>query len=160
MNQEALKEVIHGVLDNTAYRPFLCLPMSALLYATLNDNHKAGARLVTGDLHYKDSIIFKQDFKISDAKDNTYQEWAGHAWVELEDIICDLSFFRTLYAQEFTKPCKIDLITQFGEGRGALIGTPGQLEQNGLIYKPKEYLSDEMATGIIQGYEHLLNFKK
>ena len=156
MNAEILKEVVTDILRNIPYRPFLCLPLSATLYAILKDNYNIDARFVTGDLSYKGGYIFKQDFKISDAKDNTYQDWEGHAWVEIGDLICDLSFFRTLYSDKFTKPFKQELIARFGEGKGCLIATQTQMNLSGLSYCPIDYLSDDQATGIIKGFDSLL----
>ena len=118
---------------NTPYKPFMCLPMSALLYATLKDSLKIDAKLATGNLTYRGEHIFKQDFSISEAKNNTLQDWAGHAWVEIEDLICDLSFFRTLYSVKFTKPFKQKLINDFGEGRGALIASRAEMNSLGLF---------------------------
>ncbi|MBX3254917.1 MAG: hypothetical protein KF862_12310 [Chitinophagaceae bacterium] len=101
-------------------------------------------------------LYFKQDFSLLTAKDSVYQEWVGHAWVELDNLICDLSFFRTLYSDSFDKPYKGELIEVFGKGRGALIASPQQLATLNLIYQPMEELSDEMATGIINGLDELL----
>lgn len=97
-------QLIKEILANVPYKPFFCLPLSALLYANLKDNHNINTRFVTGNLLYKKGIIFKQDFSLSDARDGIYREWSGHAWVEMEDLIFDLSFFRTLYSDNFNKP--------------------------------------------------------
>lgn len=156
MNPEILKEVITNILTVTPRKPFLCLPVSASLYAILKDAYNIETKLITGNLLYKGSYIFKQDYKISEVKNETLQEWAGHAWVEIEGNVCDLSFFRTLYSEQFTKPFKQELISYFGEGRGSLFASPQQLNAMGLTYKAIEYLSDDLATGIIKGFEPLL----
>lgn len=156
LDQAILQSAIKDVLEHMPYRPFLCLPMSATLYAVLKDNHNVNARIATGNLSYKGEQIFKQDFSITKAQDNIFQEWSGHAWVEFDGLICDLSVFRTVYSDKFTKPCKADFIRFFGEGRGCLIASPSIMQTFGLTYQPVEYLSDEMATGIIRGMERLL----
>lgn len=156
MDQKQLLEIIRSILTAIPYRPFLCLPMSATLYAILKDNHNVDAKIVTGDLLYNNDYIFKHDFSILNAKNNTYQEWSGHAWVEIEDLICDLSIFRTIYSDKFTKPCKQALIKYFGEGRGCLVASQQQLSSCGLTYNAVEYLADDLATGIIQGFDSLL----
>ena len=156
MDQNKLLEIVREILIAIPYRPFFCLPLSATLYAVLKDNYQVEAKLVTGNLLYKDNYIFKHEFCISKAKDKTYQEWAGHAWVEIEELICDLSIFRTIYSDKFTKSCKQELIDYFGEGRGCLLASQQQLNLCGLTYNAVEYLSDDLATGIIQGIDLLL----
>lgn len=156
MNIETLKQIVSDILSNTPHRPFLCLPLSALLYATLKDHSLADPSLVTGDLFYKKECIFKQDFSIADAKDSVYQDWAGHAWVEIGELICDLSIFRTIYSDKFTKPFKLEIISFFGEGRGCLIGTKESMLEMHLCYRKQDNLSDDLATGIIQGFDPLL----
>lgn len=156
MDYVILKNAIQDILKNVPYRPFFCLPMSAILYAILKDNHGIDTRLVTGDLQYKGQNIFKQDFSITDVKSGSLQDWSGHAWVEIDDQICDLSFFRTLYSEKFTRPYKAELIQFFGEGRGCLLGNPEQMHEYGFSYLPVEYLDDGVATAIIKGYESIL----
>lgn len=160
MNEENLRSVVTEVLQNTPQKPFLCLPMSAMLYAIISDHFKTNVRLITGNLLYKGDYIFKQDFSINSAPTDKYQEWAGHAWVETNGLICDLSFFRTLYSESFTKPCKSELIKTFGVGRGCIIVSPKDAVNLGLEYQPIDSLSDDMATAIIKGYETLLTFAK
>jgi len=156
MNQETLKSVITDVLAVMPVKPFLCLQMSALLYANLTDSHGVKCSLVTGDLSFKGTVIFKQDRSISGINNELLNLWSGHAWVNLDGLIIDLSFFRTIYSDIFTKPCKPELISFFGTNRGIIIAPPeGMLEIN-LLYTPKETLSDEVATAIIKGIPPLL----
>jgi hypothetical protein len=79
-----------------------------------------------------------------------------HAWVVVDNLICDLSFFRTLYSSVFDLPYKKELIAIFGVGRGALIASPGQLQSLNLTYKAVDILPDEAATAIIKGFGELL----
>lgn len=155
MDLDLLKNAVTEVLGNTPNRPFTCLPMSAILYAILKDNLGIEAKVTTGNLLYNGQHLFKQDFSITEAKDNELQYWTGHAWVEVEGMICDLSFFRTLYSDTFAKPYKRDLIELFGKGRGCLIAPVAGVPF--LNYEPLEYLHDDIATGIIKGFETLLN---
>jgi len=83
MNIEIIKHAAIDVLKNTPYKPFLCLPMSAVLYAMLKDNHGVDAKLITGDLTYKNHYIFNQNFSIRSEVSNSLKYWAGHAWVEV-----------------------------------------------------------------------------
>lgn len=156
VNLPLLKKTCLEILTNMPHRPFLCLPLSAALYAFLKDRHNIDSKIVTGNLYFEDKCIFKQDYKISEATDGVFREWAGHAWVEIEDLVCDLSFFRTLYSQNFTKPFKDKLVERFGVGRGAIIATRAQLKIDGLRYEAIDTLSDDIATGIIKGVPQLL----
>lgn len=156
MKADLLKDTITDILKNVPYKPFLCLPMASILYAILKDNHNIQSKLVTGSLSFKGEIIFKQDFSIANADKDHLQYWSGHAWVEIGDLICDLSIFRTLYSAAFTKNCKSELINNFGEGRGCLIATKDQMLEMGLTYHAIDYLEDKMATQIIKGFSKLL----
>ncbi|MCF3109570.1 hypothetical protein LL912_12385 [Niabella sp. CC-SYL272] len=156
MDNQTLQEVVTEVLRIVPQRPFLCLPMSAMLYTVLKDRSLAEASLVTGDLYYKGNPIFKQDFSIKDAKDGIPETWGGHSWVKADGLIVDISFFRTLYSDKFTKPFKLNLIAEFGQGRGCLIVDEQHLPGYILQYRQVEVLDDDLATGIIKGYKQLL----
>ncbi len=155
MDVGILKQSIDDILECMPHKPFLCLPLSALLYVDLRDNHEIDARLVTGDLSFEDEVIFKQDFRITEVGDG-FRTWAGHAWVKVGDLICDLSIFRTIYSTSFTKTCKLRLIEKFGLGRGCLVGTSAQMQGVRLNYKLTDILTDEMAMGVIKGIPQLL----
>ncbi|MDP2206888.1 MAG: hypothetical protein Q8K65_11340 [Alphaproteobacteria bacterium] len=160
MNQENLKAVVTDILKMMPHAPFLCLQMSSVLYAVLTDKHGIKCSLVTGDLSFGDTVIFKHDFSISGANNESLNLWSGHAWVELDGLIIDLSFFRTIYSNAFTKPCKTELISFFGEGRGCIIAAPEKMLENNLLYTPIEVLTDEDATGIIKGTPRLFQWIK
>lgn len=156
--QETIKLVQTEALDvltNMPNKPFFCLPMSALLYALLRDKHGLDAYLITGDLTYRGQYVFKQDFSITKGDHSVFKTWAGHAWVEVDGFVWDLSFFRTLYSKEFNKPYMEQLIALFGTGRG-LLAVPGrEVENTGLKYHAIDTLSYDLATGIIKGIEHM-----
>ncbi len=160
MKEDIIKDVVLDILKNTLYKPFLCLPMSALLYAILKDKHNMSSNLTTGSLSFNREVLFKQDFSISSADKNNLQYWMGHAWVEIDGLIVDLSIFRTIYSPEFTKQSKSELIKTFGEGRGCLIGTQAEMTELGLFYNGIDHLEDEMATQIINGFSKLLETQK
>lgn len=101
---------------------------------------------------FKRYYIFKQDFSIKEAISDIFQTWSGHAWVEIDDLILDLSIFRTIYSDKFTKLYKTDLIELFGAGRGCLCATSGEMNKLGLNYIAIDELEDSIATSIISGY--------
>jgi hypothetical protein len=156
LNIQVIQSVAVEVLKNIPQRPFFCLPLSALLYANLTDNHNIDAKLVTGDLTYKGQHIFKQDFKINQTDHSKFKLWAGHAWVEVENTVWDLSFFRSLYTEKFTKPYKNELIKIFGTGRGLLALQGRKMPDHDFEYHPVEFLTDDIATSIIQGIDQML----
>ena len=155
IGQQQLSDTVIEVLKNLPNKPFLCLPLSALFYVLLKDNHNVESQLVTGNLFYKDNVIFKQDFKIENVNADKLIDWSGHAWVELDNQIFDLSFFRTLYSDQFSKPCKKELIQYYGEGRGCIIGSPQELKNDGLSYQAIDCLQDTTATSILKGIKKL-----
>lgn len=153
---DALKSAINEILTNVPHVPFLCLPLSAILYALLKDKYAIQSSLVVGTLSFKDTIIFKPDFSITGTNNASFKTWAGHAWVELDEFIIDLSLFRTIYSDAFTKPCKNDLISKFGKARGAIIASSQAMKEDGFLYTATETLTDDDATGIIKGFQPLL----
>lgn len=150
-----IKQEVVGVLAAFPYKPFLCLPLSAILYALLRGKYNLNAQLLTGNLIYKQTVIFKQDFRIEESVPDQFHLWSGHAWVDLEGVLFDLSFFRTLYSEEFTLPVKQEMVNEFGVGRGALIGSYGQMKSLNLEYEAIDCLSDQTVTAILKGISSL-----
>ena len=152
MDTETLQNAINDILSNVPSEPFLCLPLSSILCATLKDNHGIDCHVVTGSLRFEDQIIFKHDFNISGLNNNNLQHWSGHSWVQINELIVDLSFFRTLYSPQFTKSCKDELVNHFGKGRGCIVANNEQMISNKLFYTPVETLTDSDVTAVIKGY--------
>ena len=73
------------LLKDIPYRPFLCLPMSAILYAILKDNHQIEFRLVTGNLSYNGQYIFKQKFSIAKVAANSFHDEVATAIISSLD---------------------------------------------------------------------------
>ena len=155
IEQQKLEEIIKDILKEFPNKPFLCLPLSARLYAVLKNCHKIESNFVTGNLLYEGDYIFKQNFSIENTPTEKLKLWKGHAWIELSNQIIDLSFFRTLYSEQFKKPYKENLIQHFGKGKGCLIGSKQQFEAGGLTYQTIDYLENEIATSIIKGIQKL-----
>lgn len=156
MDVDLVKEASLFVLKGMPHKPFLCLPLSALLYAVLKDNHGLEPQLVTGDLTFKNDYIFKQDFSVVAEEQPKFKLWAGHAWVELDNHIIDLSFFRTLYSDQFTKSYKEELLEFWGKGRGILITPNREIKEAQMKYHPKDILADDLVTAIIKGMDALI----
>jgi hypothetical protein len=156
INLPLIQSVAVNVLKQIPHRPFFCLPLSALFYAELKDNHGIDAKLVAGSLTYKGQFIFKHDFELSNGDHTKFKLWGGHAWVEVENMLWDLSFFRSLYSPKFNKPYKTELLQFFGIGRGLMAIEGREIAEIKLDYHPIEFLSDDFATGIIKGIDTML----
>jgi hypothetical protein len=153
LNVELLKKIAIEILGNVSLGAYSCIPMSAMLYVILKDRHNINTHLITGDLSYKDHTVFKQNFSIPETTtDFLSKDWTGHAWVEFDDLICDLSFFRTLYSSDFNHSCKEELISQFGLGKGFLGASKNKMKEFNLFYNAIDTLSDRVATSIIRGF--------
>ena len=131
--------------------PFLCTFMSACLLANLKHIFPDRSfKISTGDLLYKNYTLFKQNFDINmqepDGNNVINTEWDGHCWIELGDMyIIDVSLFRTIYSDAFTKPCKQDILNTFGTEQGCRIIN----KQN---YCPFKYIDHNvLQDGVING---------
>lgn len=154
IDYDELRQVITYVMQKLDYKPFLCLPLSALLYAILKDKYDVNVKIVTGDLLYNGKVIFKQDYNINNqiqGQEIVIDTWGGHCWVELNyEYILDLSLMRTVNSAEFTQSCKTEIIQKCNGRTGALI-IPKTTNPTGLYYVIKSELSEEAVDAIIKG---------
>lgn len=147
-----LVSAICEVLRGGDSAPFRCLQMSAALYIILRDRHNAAAQLVTGDLLFGSDFLFKQDFSVVGAHTESLKNWRGHAWVEIDNRICDLSLYGTLYTDEFDRPFKQELVRKLGKRRGALVGKHKAIrERRGLLYRGIDQLNDDTVRELLDG---------
>ncbi len=110
-----LKEIISILRkDFFIQRPFLCLQLSCLACDMLQERLPDYVFAVkSGNLRYKQIMLFKQDFKWSDFSDFTgvKNDKEFHAWVEINNqYILDLSISWTVCSDSFDKRCKQDMI--------------------------------------------------
>ncbi|MEZ8197062.1 hypothetical protein [Vibrio cortegadensis] len=129
-----------------------CLYMSAMLAAMMNDHLPVDTRFVTGSLSVAESKIFAhQPIKpILSQKEGVIGEWDGHAWVEVDDLIIDLSLFRTVFSKTASPRIQSLFETRFERGTAYLVGQKHKLIEMGVVYTPLELLSDDDATIFIQ----------
>ena len=112
---DQLKEIISVLRkDFFIQRPFLCLQLSCLAYDMLQKYlPKYTFEVKSGNLRYKQNILFKQDFKWSDFNDvsGVKNDKEFHAWVEINNqYILDLSISWTVCSDSFDKKYKQDMI--------------------------------------------------
>lgn len=129
-----------------------CLYMSALLAAMINDNLPVETRFVTGSLTVAGSTIFSHTPIKPKLTQNLHviEQWDGHAWVELDDFIFDLSIFRTVFSR--ASPPRIQSLfeARFHRDTAYLVGQKCKLIEMEMKYTALEQLSDVEATTLIQ----------
>jgi len=157
--QKLIINEINEIFNNIPSIPFLCLPMSAVLYIKLKENLNLKPKIATGNLYFKKECLFKQDYsiveRINSFNDFIIDDWSGHCWVELDDIIIDISIFRTIYSDKFTKICKTEILNTLGKNKGCLIEKKGN-NLFGFEHQAIEYLNDDIVNGILNGIKYLL----
>ncbi|MGS4881301.1 hypothetical protein [Photobacterium damselae] len=153
------KELVHEVLymaeDITKkFKPVdgSCLYMSAILAAMISDNLSVEPRFVTGSLSVAGSKVFShQPIKPAlNQKSGLIAQWDGHSWVEVDDLIFDLSIFRTVFSEVATLRIKSLFEARFDRRTAYLIGQKSTLIEMGIEYTPLELLSDDDASIFIQ----------
>ena len=129
-----------------------CLYMSAMLAAMMNDHLPVEIRFVTGSLSVADSKIFDHHpiKPTLNQKTGVIGQWDGHAWVEVDDLIIDLSLFRTVFSKAASPRIQSIFEARFDRGTAYLIGQKHKLIEMGVEYTPFERLSDDNATIFIQ----------
>lgn len=148
-----VQAAVKDVLQNMPPKAFNCTQISAIWAAIIADHSKIPVSVICGDLHYNSKKIFVCKEPFPDGEDGTeiIGEWDGHCWLEFAGLIADASFFRTIYYGNVPQSLKEIVITQFGEGRGSIIASPEQMQQNGFQFIPRYSLSERQINGIIQG---------
>jgi hypothetical protein len=154
--QEALY-IAENITQN--FRPVdgSCLYMSALLAAMMNDQFSVETRFVTGSLSVAGYTIFAHNPikpKLT-KKSDVIEQWDGHAWVELDDLIFDLSVFRTVFSTASTSRIQSLFEARFDRGSAYLVGQKNKLIEMGVVYTPLELLSDDDATIFIQNADRM-----
>lgn len=152
---ELVQEVLYMAEDITQnFKPVdgSCLYMSAMLAAMMNDHLSVETRFVTGSLSVAESKIFAhQPIKpILSQKEGVIGKWDGHAWVEVDDLIIDLSLFRTVFSKVASPRIQSLFEARFERGTAYLVGQKHKLIEMGVEYTPLELLSDDDATIFIQ----------
>ncbi|EGR2438201.1 hypothetical protein DYC75_13635 [Vibrio cholerae] len=134
-----------------------CLYMSALLAAMINDNLPVETRFVTGSLTVAGSTIFSHTpikHQLTQ-KSHLIEQWDGHAWVELDDLIFDLSIFRTVFSRASPRRIQSLFEARFDRGVAYLVGQKSKLIDKGIEYTALEILSDDDATIFIQNADRM-----
>lgn len=150
-NDARLVNAVRNTLSVFPHEPFLCLPMSCCLLASLeHDCPEYSLAVKTGNLLYKNHIVFKQECDLNSLpQQNINTSWDGHAWLEINDqFIIDLSLGRTIASPQFVTPYRDEILPLFG-GKIVVID---KLNNNvPLHYQECSVLGDPVIAGVIQG---------
>ncbi|HLO87873.1 MAG TPA: hypothetical protein VK203_23090 [Nostocaceae cyanobacterium] len=156
---EIVKESARNVLKDFPVVPNCCAPMSAMWTAMIRDNTNIPVYMVAGSLDMNEKRIFGgNDMRnINEAFSKSNLDWDGHCWMVFGDYVGDISLFRTVYSQQSPEWLKNMILTQFGEGRGILLGNPSGMLEHGLVYTPLYVLKDSEITGLVKSIPLLGN---
>lgn len=133
-----------------------CLYMSAVLSAMIQDHLSVDAKFVTGSLSVAGFTVFShQPIKPLLTNKCVFSQWDGHSWIEIDDIVFDLSLFRTVFSSA-TPPYIQSLFDTRVDRRAAyLIGQKSKLSEIGIQYMALELLSEDDATIFIKNADRM-----
>lgn len=150
---QKLSEAASRTLESIPSSFGSCVMMSAALVAALDVYYSIPAIAVVGDLRINGFDIFKckENIPMPTQEENLIDiKWDGHCWVEVSGIICDLSIFRSAYSVNTPSLLKSFVLSNFGEGRGALLSPFNHIPQ-GMVFNPKYVLNEVQINGILAG---------
>ena len=154
-----LKEAVNEVLRKMPANAFNCAMLSGLLGAIINDHSNIPVSVISGHLDYSSKRIFNcyKPIPFSTDKKEINEIWDGHCWVELNNLIVDISIFRTIYYGNVPRDLHDNIVYRFGEGRGALVGTPHEIQKMDFAYTPCYCLTSDQISGLVLGADKLIN---
>lgn len=134
-----------------------CLYMSAVLAAMINDHLSVKSRFVTGSLSVSGSKVFShQPVKpVLAQKSRVISQWNGHSWIEIDDLIFDLSLFRTVFSEAASPHIQSLFEARFDRKAAYLIGQKNKLAEMGVEYSALELLSDDDAVIFIKNADRI-----
>jgi hypothetical protein len=157
-----LKEAINEVLKIVPANAFNCAMLSGLLGAIIDDHSNIPVAVIAGHLDYSSKRLFNcsKPFPYSTDKAEINEEWDGHCWVELNNLIIDISIFRTIYYGHVPEYLYNEIVTKFGKGRGALLFSADEMVNIGFNYIPCYCLTGDQISGLVLGAQSVIQTKK
>jgi hypothetical protein len=132
-----------------------CAMLSATLASYLSEELMLPAVVVAGDLHAAGRAVFVLgESRLPECTgDVSFQvvEWPGHCWVDVGGYLCDISLFRSAYAVDPSHHLATFVRRQFGGRRGAVIGDPSEMADQGLTYTPRQVLTGDVVAALWAG---------
>ena len=134
-----------------------CLYYSSILAAMIKDNTAMQSVLSVGTLQISDRIIFGHSpiKPLLNSGKNVITQWDGHAWVTIDDWICDLSLFQTVFSEKTPHEIKKIVGHMFQDSPAYLIAQKSRLKDNAVIYSEKEVLDDKHMNMLITNSSRL-----
>ncbi len=135
-----------------------CAMMSATLGAHLQDEYNIPAVIVVGDLKIQGKKIFDYKKPIPFDSDGTpnLKKWSGHCWVGIDEWIIDVSIFRTAYLLGAQSVLGRFVVENFGEKRGALLASHGELASKEMEYIPRAVLRGRQINNLVSGFGYMV----
>jgi hypothetical protein len=159
---EFLKEAITEVLRTVPANAFNCAMLSGLLGAIISDHSSIPSAVIAGHLDYSSKRLFNCSKPIPYHKDKTEikEEWDGHCWVEINNLIVDVSLFRTIYFGQVPEYLFTEIVTKFGKGRGAFLCSDKEMKDFGFNYIPCYCLTNDQISGLVLGAKSIIQTKE
>ena len=156
-----IKEAVIGVLKIVPANAFNCAMLNGLLGAIISDHSNIPVAVIAGHLDYSSRRLFNcsRPFPYSTDKKEINEEWDGHCWVELNNLIIDISIFRTIYYGQVPEDLYNEIVTKFGEGRGALLCSANEMINQEFNYIPCYSLTNDQISGLVLGAQTIIQNK-
>ncbi|MDZ4077620.1 MULTISPECIES: hypothetical protein [Hydrocarboniphaga] len=146
------------LMGNIEPMPGACALLSATWALYLRDRFNIPAVVVAGDLKVAGQWVFRGTSALP-PMGNTGAiirgSWKGHCWIEIDNLIGDLSLFRTAYSRPPESVLRQFVESTFGHGRGAFLAPTDEVPQ-GLRYRRRFVLTLRQMEGFLNGQEHLM----
>lgn len=150
-DQSQLANVGRQLLSVFPPIPGACLLMSALYAARLQELVAGPILVIAGGLSVGSEHVFGAGGQFDGKRfDQSNPSWDGHAWVELGDLVADVSIFRTAYSGQSHPLLRESIAKTYGRGRGLMIRRSGDAS-DGLTYEPQYVLTEDQVTGLARG---------
>lgn len=138
---------------------FNCAMLSSVLGAMIQDNSSIPAVVLAGHLDVDNRRIFYCKSNIPNVEATTVikEIWEGHCWVEINNLIIDVSLLRTIHYGNTPDFLLSKVKKDFGNSTGALILTSEKFYELGFHYTPCYLLSKNQINGLIRGAQQAYN---
>lgn len=157
-----LKEAVIEVLRKVPANAFNCAMLSGILGAIISAHSNIPVAVIAGHLDYSSRRLFNcsRPFPYATNKKEINEEWDGHCWVELNNLLIDISIFRTIYYGQVPEDLYNEIVIKFGEGRGALLSSANEMINQGFNYIPCYSLTNDQISGLVLGAQTVIQNKK
>ena len=121
---EQLKTTANHLMTNVPPKFGDCVTLSCLWHRVYSVDYDVVPRVVCGDLivNGEPAFVLKEPIPMPGADQALIIDaWDGHAWLEIDGLIGDLSLFRTAAALSDDHPIRTSLEGHYGTGKGMML---------------------------------------